>query len=393
MLRCLAGGSDSPLPWMTMKDQQKSKRQLVEELVRLRLQCSGKRQTPLEGGVPGLSGKVVGPQENTMSTWAMDQSDSDIFDAVPDALIIVEEDGAIMTANPSAGKMYGYSDEEFRARRITDLLHGGANDLYPHLKRTIEKRGAYKSESLAVRADGSTFAVEMRGTHVHLRGRLSLMIIIRDITKRRQANQLLREREQLYRSLFENNYSVILLIAADTAEIYDANPAACAYYGYSRKTLRTMKITDINVLSALEVQEEMENALHERRSYFNFRHRLADDTVRDVEVFSGPITVGGKSLLCSIIHDISRRRAEEKEREELIDQLQKTLSEVRALRGILPICSCCKKIRDDRGYWEQVEEYIAKYIEVQFSHGLCEECAEQMYGGETWFQEIRDKKE
>ena len=60
-------------------------------------------------------------------------------------------------------------------------------------------------------------------------------------------------------------------------------------------------------------------------------------------------------------------------------ELQKALSEVKTLRGFLPICSSCKKIRDDTGYWNQIEAYIHKHTEAQFSHGICPDCAEKLY--------------
>jgi hypothetical protein len=60
-------------------------------------------------------------------------------------------------------------------------------------------------------------------------------------------------------------------------------------------------------------------------------------------------------------------------------ELKHTLSEVKALRGLLPICSGCKKIRDDKGYWSQIENYIEKHSEAQFSHGLCPECVKKLY--------------
>lgn len=77
--------------------------------------------------------------------------------------------------------------------------------------------------------------------------------------------------------------------------------------------------------------------------------------------------------------DISKRKRVEIEKEALIDKLQSALAEVSTLRGILPICSSCKKIRDDKGYWQQIEAYITEHSEAEFSHGLCQECAQKIY--------------
>jgi hypothetical protein len=69
----------------------------------------------------------------------------------------------------------------------------------------------------------------------------------------------------------------------------------------------------------------------------------------------------------------------DKEKSEIIIELQKALERVKALNGLLPICASCKKIRDDRGYWNQIEAYIEAYSEAQFSHGICPDCAEKLY--------------
>jgi len=227
--------------------------------------------------------------------------------------------------------------------------------------------------------DGTLFDAEISLTVVAIGSENYIQAIVRDITARKRAENLLMEREQLYRALFENNLSVILLIDPETGAVFDANPSACAYYGYSKETLQSMKVTDINTLSRTEVFEEMERAKSEKRNYFNFRHRLANGLLRDVEVFSGPITVSGKAMLCSIIHDISERKLAEAEREKLIIKLQKALAEVKTLRGFLPICSACKKIRDDKGYWNQIESYVRDHSEAEFSHSICPECAKKIY--------------
>jgi len=79
------------------------------------------------------------------------------------------------------------------------------------------------------------------------------------------------------------------------------------------------------------------------------------------------------------VSDITERRLAQKQRDKLILDLQKALSEVKTLRGLIPICSHCKKIRDDKGYWNQIESYIHKHSDAEFSHGICPECAQKYY--------------
>jgi len=75
------------------------------------------------------------------------------------------------------------------------------------------------------------------------------------------------------------------------------------------------------------------------------------------------------------------------QKRELIDYI----SEIRTLRGLLPICSSCMKIRDDKGYWVQLEAYIQEHSEARFSHGLCEKCQEKLYGDQEWFKKVKRK--
>ena len=80
-----------------------------------------------------------------------------------------------------------------------------------------------------------------------------------------------------------------------------------------------------------------------------------------------------------LTQEIGRRRKAEKRQEKLIGKLRAALDEIRALRGILPICSVCKKIRDDSGYWNQLESYIQAHSQATFSHSICPACAKKMY--------------
>jgi hypothetical protein len=76
---------------------------------------------------------------------------------------------------------------------------------------------------------------------------------------------------------------------------------------------------------------------------------------------------------------VSERNRAQEERERLIVELQDALAEVRTLSGLLPICASCKKIRDDQGYWNQIEDYVSSHSQATFSHGICPECAKKLY--------------
>jgi len=93
-----------------------------------------------------------------------------------------------------------------------------------------------------------------------------------------------------------------------------------------------------------------------------------------------------------IARDVTQRILIQEERNKLVQELKTSLAQIKTLSGLLPICSYCKKIRDDRGYWSLLESYIENHSEVSFSHGMCPECSEKLYGHEDWYIEMKKKK-
>lgn len=153
-------------------------------------------------------------------------------------------------------------------------------------------------------------------------------------TERVQAETSLRLSEERYRSMFEYNHAVMLVIDPDSGNIVDANPAAAAWYGWSRPELCRMQINQINTLTLDQIKQEMELARSLQRRHFNFKHRKADGSVRDVEVFSGRVPVAGRTLLYSIVHDITDQKRAEQELtayhlrlEELVEGKTRALAE------------------------------------------------------------------
>lgn len=116
------------------------------------------------------------------------------------------------------------------------------------------------------------------------------------------------------------------------------------------------------------------------------------DTVNKVKAFE----VGGvdyitkpfqiEEVLARVNTHLALRNLQ-KHLEEKNAQLEEALANVKTLRGLLPICANCKKIRDDHGYWKQIEVYIESHSDALFSHGLCPECANALYADQEWYQQ------
>jgi len=142
---------------------------------------------------------------------------------------------------------------------------------------------------------------------------------------RKEHNDALSESESRYSSIFQNNHTVMLLVDLEKWSIVDANPAACAFYGYEKGDLVGKSISDINLLDKKELSERLAEAMQKPRTKFYFSHRIADGRMRDVEVHTGPITLDGKQLLYSIIHDVTEQKR--------IERMIKRHGEFSALRA------------------------------------------------------------
>jgi PAS domain S-box-containing protein len=139
------------------------------------------------------------------------------------------------------------------------------------------------------------------------------------ITWRKAAEEALQQSEAKFRTLFQKHAAVKLLIDPESGRILEANEAAEAFYGWSQAQLQQMRIHDINTLSPEQVSAELAKASREDRVHFEFRHRRADGSMRDVAVYSSAVTIHGKIVLHSIVHDITAFR----QMEEQLRQAQK----------------------------------------------------------------------
>jgi len=128
---------------------------------------------------------------------------------------------------------------------------------------------------------------------------------------RKQAEEELRQSEERYKSLFQNNHSMMMIIRPETGEIIDVNPAACQFYGWSHTELCHKNISEIDINTKSEI-ELLSNAKKGNNNHLILKHRLSNGLVKDVEVNSCPIQYGQSIMLYSIIHDITeRKRAQE----------------------------------------------------------------------------------
>ena len=234
-----------------------------------------------------------------------------------------------------------------RGQVFEECVDPGSRDKVSHLLAEVNAQGSAFDWELTIAPQGKLVTLHFSGFTIdtsllivgdHIRNDIlqlqdelmrknnelvnTLRAAIKDQIARERAEEALRETAERFQCLFEDHHAVMLLIEPDTGQILDANQSAERFYGYSRTTLKTMLITEINVLSPDEVKKEMQRAEQGTLNYFVFPHRLANGDIRQVEVYSSRLLLNAKPILFSIVHDITERKQAE-------DALEKTNLELK----------------------------------------------------------------
>lgn len=164
------------------------------------------------------------------------------------------------------------------------------------------------------------------------------------------------------------------------------NPSFANIVGLPRESILDRSISDLSTECQHRLPEKLFQQPVASSSRSGVTHvegniHCADDRLREF-LFSKATIVepdGKISGSVGVMVDITERKKAEAEKERLIKELQEALTTVKTLTGLLPICSNCKKIRDDKGYWNQIETYIHQHSQAEFSHGICPDCAKKLY--------------
>jgi two-component system sensor histidine kinase VicK len=207
------------------------------------------------------------------------------------------------------------------------------------------------------------------------------------VEMRKQAETSLKESERKLSDITSHLAEGIYTLD-ESGRVTFMNPEAVRLLGWSVEELNAkgphnlihFQKPDGSLLS--ETECKMHNVIKtgERYSSSDEVFVRKDGTFLPISVITAPIVGDGKTIASvTAFRDITEWKKMEQEREKLIAELQKALATIKKLFGILPICSSCKKIRDDKGSWNQLESYIQEHSEAKFSHGLCPDCAKRLY--------------
>jgi len=217
-----------------------------------------------------------------------------------------------LEVNNAAVKQYGYSRTEFLSMTIKDIRpEKDVSQLMVDLGRH-EDDFDWAGEWRHQKKSGEIISVAVSSHRLTFNGRPARLVLATDVTERSKALKALHESEERYRTLFSNNHAVMFLIDKENGNIVDANHAAVEFYGWTYEELTSMNIADINTLSPNEIKDRLQQVDYSTHNHYEFKHRKADHSTCDVEVFSGPIILRGKPMVHAIVHDVTpRKKAEE----------------------------------------------------------------------------------
>jgi len=216
-----------------------------------------------------------------------------------------------------------------------------------------------------------------------------------DIAERKQVEQALRESEDKFRGIVEQASDAVVL-CDEQGIIVEWNRAAEQVTGLAATDVLNKFHWDVQFEMTPQDQRmpALRDGLHAQTIQALSTGQAAwfekpldgelqrpDGTRCHFQQVVFPIRTARGVMIGSITRDITEQVHAEKEREKLIHELEDALARVKTLSGLLPICANCKKIRDNRGEWHELEVYVRNHSDADFSHGICPECAEKLYPG------------
>jgi len=306
------------------------------------------------------------------------------FDYAPIGMALVGTDGCWLDVNNALCNILGYTKEELLAKNFQDITHpddleteipfvrqmlGNEIQTYQIEKRYVHKQGhivwALLSVSLAAdtKVNQSFFIMQAD-----------------DITARKQAEEELKKAEERLQ----------LIVKGSNDGLWDWNAETNKCF-FSARWKEMLGYTEDEISSNANEWEtrihpdDLERVLksvqehHERKTPFflsEYRMMRKDGSYKWLLDRGQALwDENGKLIRMAGSHtDITARREMEEELKEINEELRQASEQVKTLQGLLPICSYCKKIRDDKNYWQNVEEYITEHSVAQFSHGICPDC-------------------
>lgn len=315
-----------------------------------------------------------------------------LFEMSPDTMILVDvETGLICDVNSAAEKMFKVPARKLIGQSFT-ILHP------EYLREETQKKfnefvlfseiheKTKPIEFVALSFDGIEIPIEITANLLSFKNKKFSLGIFRDISDRLKIQRILQESEERLKFAFFANNDGLWDWDLITNKVFFSSRWK-EMLGYSENDLLEDRITWEKLVHQEDFEDfkaKLERHLSGETEFFASEHRMMcrDGSYKWILDRGKVVSRTSDGIPLRIVgshSDIDQRKKVEIENQLLLNQLSEAIGKVKLLSGLLPICSSCKKIRDDNGYWNQIEQYIKEHSEAIFSHGICPDCARRLY--------------
>ncbi len=299
-------------------------------------------------------------------------------------ILYLSPDHLIIEFNPEAERFYGKKREDVLGKNYLELFipEEDRDAIATDIKNVLAGKPSKGIENRLLASDGSerVFVWNVNRILDFKNKPLGIVAVGQDITERKKVEEALRESEIKFRTLADFSPIAISILRGD--HFLYVNSAWENLTGYSKEEARSLN-------PLLVVHPDMRESTRKRAddrvkgkqvpSRYEMKGVTKSGEVKWFDFSATAIEYDGEPAIITVANDITYRKQAQEEREKLINELHEAIKEIKTLRGILPLCSFCKKIRDDKGYWEQVDVYIHKHSQADISHSVCPACAKEHY--------------
>lgn len=299
------------------------------------------------------------------------------FRAVPDLMFEVDRDGRIYDYHAPEHEALYVEPGSFLGKTVAEVLPESTAKVILHAIADADEHSWHRGATYSLDLPGGRqyfeLSIDVKDTTGVVQKRF--VALARNITKRKQAEEALRESEKQYRDLVD--YSPVGIYKTNIkGDILFVNEALARMAGYDSPA-DMMKEGVLKTYKRGSDRDLLLKSLREQGKISNFEFEFVRKNGETLRASLSAVLEG--EMLSGMIIDITERKRAEEERERLILDLKEALAKIKTLSGMLPICSWCKKIRNDSGYWQQIEAYIHDHSDAEFTHGICPDCVKKMY--------------
>jgi len=287
----------------------------------------------------------------------------------------------IVYVNPAAASIVGIPEEKLLSSNFSALFMGPDKEAIEQACHDIQASQSSVSPERPLEINNRL--VSLKIIPVSDEGHNPLLIILSDVTEQIRVENRLRISEERYRTLYKN--TPVMMHAIDRqGNLLTFSDTWLEKLGYTEAEVAGRPSTDfLTEESKIYAKTVMLPEFFEKGYVRDVPYRFQKKNGEVIDTLLSAVTEknedGSISRSQAVIVDVTRQKRAEEDREKLIKELKNALDEIKTLRGILPLCSFCKKIRNERGYWESVDVYIQKHSEADISHSVCPDCAKKHY--------------